>query len=142
MSYYYLTNDGKIYKSAGARKVRLIHQNVFNEKYYSHFSINHSKPNTNANSVIYTPYIPLQITKIALQNISSIPSSLFSPKWRIEAQQDLVFMHGIDITSELNALRVKNRNNLPIQLFKKSNIIIRESNDFQEILFELSMREL
>lgn len=142
MSYYYLTNDGKIYKSAGARKVRLIHQNVFNEKYYSHFSINHSKPNANANSVIYTPYIPLQITKIALQTISPITPSSFSTRWRIEAQQDLLFMHGIDITSELNALNKCKRNNLPIQLFKKNNIIIHESNDFQEILFELSMREL
>lgn len=142
MAYYYLTDEGNIYKSAGVRKVRLIHQNVFNEKYYTHFSINHSKPNTNANGMIYNPYIPLQITKTALQSISSISPSSFSSRWKIEAVQDIKFMYGIDITSELNALRVKNRNNLPIQLFKKSNIIIRESNDFQEILFELSMREL
>ncbi len=132
MSYYYLTDDGKIYKSVGARKVRLIHRNVFNEK-------------LNANSAFYAPYIPLQVTKVALQQVSlsTFKSSLFlSTKWKIEAQQDLVFMHDIDITSELKSFRKCNRNNLPIHLFKKSNRIICETNDFQRILFELSMREL
>ena len=143
MAYYYLTDEGKIYKSAGVRKVRLIHQNVFNEKYYTHFSINHSKLNTNANGMIYNPYIPLQITKTALQSISSISPSSFSSRWKIEAVQDIKFMYGIDLAAELNARRNKcKRKNLPIQLFKKNNKIICEANDIQQILFELSMREL
>ena len=145
MAYYYLTDEGKIYKSAGVRKVRLIHQNVFNEKCYTHFSINHSKPNTNSNSNcwIYNPHIPLQITKTALQTISSISPSSFSSRWKIEAVQDIKFMHGIDLAAELSARRNKcKRKNLPIQLFKKNNKIICEANDFQQILFELSMREL
>ena len=125
MAYYYLTDDYVIYKTVGARYVKLINRLSFEKDLTELLADNMAKEilyeidnniiqsllniacSTNmAKGVIYTPYIPLITTKIRKPRI------------------------------------IKKRNRISIQNFRKQNKILYETNDFQRILFELSMKEL
>ena len=126
MAYYYITEDYKVFKTVGARKVKMIYGS--------------RKKFRGQKGIVYAPYIPIQIVSSPVVG----QARKLKAKWTVDVEQDLKAMHGIDIGSALRPWLKERpfRNTIPIHKFKAKYTIRLETKNYYDVIFEMIEKDL
>lgn len=123
MAYYYLTSDFSIYKTAGARKVRLIDRSCYKKTFEEKM-------------------VKVLSDEITREIDNSIVQSICGILGKTSYNAGIVYAPYIPVYSVKIIKPYKEKRYIPIHIFKRQHGIICETSNFDMIVFELAMKEL